>query len=633
VRGASWVIKSLFEDSGRFYEHLHNEIKSLSLNEKSEMLLASPQLFSSMLSLATAFSHIGLHGKATTLYSILSEIAESDLTERLTDDQKFNLLLEQAMLELKQYDAENNSVGDSDQPFLHRAEILLDKAVCYAKNLPTGVNPRILKANQLCLGIASRGYGMGKLNDAAARLPIDQWGACLGPNHPDTLEAEWLFAEVLSKEAQYKVWHDDDYETPRPEWVQSFPPIYKKYEITYGEYHPISISRMFDYANYCRNARLTEESFEVIRTAYNKSLRLLSQDHPTVSRIRRRYAYLLGNQGHHEASIDMLEKEYSIAKAKENEQGIFPVLACQINLVEAYIEAKLNYKANEYLVDLAFHSCVQRGCGDPITLHALLATSDLEAFPSQPGSPAIGCFYELIFAIRDWNIDNYFVLEPVSFNDLILLALGDSIDIGSVEALLKKHILNHAAIHHDKPVLLLNDLSTVYWIKGDFSEAISVIRMVLETATGTYGESHCTTLRLLDKLGIYLRDAGMHDEAIEIFETTYQRRRDLFGDNGGHGVGYSKANIVRCMMDRGDSSVLAQFLQSFIDLGGSRDDFQNNYANPMITALFSSYRFKKDISVMIKPFLVEPQALELNPIAVENVLAHVEIACSLSCPS
>ena len=87
------------------------------------------------------------------------------------------------------------------------------------------------------------------------------------------------------------------------------------------------------------------------------------------------------------------------------------------------------------------------------------------------------------------------------------------------------------------------------------------------------------------------------------------------------------------MMYRGDSSVLAQFLQSFIDLGESRDDFQNNYANPMITALFSSYRFKKDISVMIKPFLVEPQALELNPIAVENVLAHVEIACSLSCPS
>ena len=72
------------------------------------------------------------------------------------------------MLELKQYDAENNSVGDSDQPFLHRAEILLDKAVCYAKNLPTGVNPRILKANQLRLGIASRGYGMGKLNDAGS---------------------------------------------------------------------------------------------------------------------------------------------------------------------------------------------------------------------------------------------------------------------------------------------------------------------------------------------------------------------------------------------------------------------------------------------------------------------------------
>ena len=75
---------------------------------------------------------------------------------------------------------------------------------------------------------------------------------------------------------------------------------------------------------------------------------------------------------------------------------------------------------------------MQRGCGDPITLHALLATSDLEAFPSQPGSPAIGCFYELIFAIRNWNIDNYFVLEPVSFNDLILLALGDSIDVESV---------------------------------------------------------------------------------------------------------------------------------------------------------------------------------------------------------
>ena len=48
----------------------------------------------------------------------------------------------------------------------------------------------------------------------------------------------------------------------------------------------------------------------------------------------------------------------------------------------------------------------------------------------------------------------------------------------------------------------------------------------------------------------------------------------------------------------------------------------------MITALFSSYRFKKDISVMIKPFLVEPQALELNPIAVENVL-HSRRNCLL----
>ena len=150
------------------------------------------------------------------------------------------------------------------------------------------------------------------------------------------------------------------------------------------------------------------------------------------------------------------------------------------------------------------------------------------------------------------------MFEPVSFNDLILLALGDSIDVGSVEALLKKHILNHAAIHHDKPVLLLNDLSTVYWIKGDFSEAISVIRMVLETATGTYGESHCTTLQLLESLAFtFVMQACMMKPSKSLIRLPAQA--GSFGDNGGHGVDYSKANIVRCMMDRGDSSVLAQF--------------------------------------------------------------------------
>jgi hypothetical protein len=315
---------SLFEDSGRFYEHFDNEIQSLSLQEKSELLLASPSLFSALLCLAATFSHTGSYGKAKILYSNLSEVAETDLTEGLTDDQKFDLILEQAILELKQYDAENKSVGDSDQPFLNRAETLLNKAVCYAKNLPMGVNLRILKANQLSLGIAVRGYGMGKLNDVTARLTIDQWVACLGPNHPDTIEAEWLFAEVLWSEAQAKDWDSDDFETPRPEWVQSFLPIYKKYETLYGENHPISISRMFDYANHCRIARLTEESLNGIRIAYCNSLLLLSQDHPTVSRVRRRYAYLLGDQGDHEASIDMLEKEYLIAKKKRKRSGRIP---------------------------------------------------------------------------------------------------------------------------------------------------------------------------------------------------------------------------------------------------------------------------------------------------------------------
>ena len=159
-----------------------------------------------------------------------------------------------------------------------------------------------------------------------------------------------------------------------------------------------------------------------------------------------------------------------------------------------------------------------------------------------------------------------------------------------------------------------------------------MIGMALEAVTSSNGKSHYTALRLLDKLGVYLRDAGELDKSIEVFETTYQRRRDLLGENSFDTI-YSKANIARCTIDRGDPSLLRQLLESRAVLSEHHDDYLRGAIHQMVSTLFWSYRFEKNIGAIIEPFLVEPRALELDSTAANNILAHIDISCSLSCPN
>jgi hypothetical protein len=394
-------------------------METLSPQDSAELLLAETPLLPTLESLAEAFRLTGLYGKAKNLYSGLNSVVYS--IEQATGDQKFDLLLKQAILELDQYDIENQSICSSHQPFLLQARGLLADAARYAPSILTRVELKTLKAKQLSVEVSLRECNIEQLNNDDARLLFEKRITYLGENHPDTIDAEWLLARTLCEKSKYEDFDCDDFDfdTPHPEWVRHFPPICEKYANVFGENHPLTISRLSEYANLCQSAGLPKESLRILGAAYSRALLFVPEDHPTISKIRQHYAHLLGSQGNHKASIDILEKEYIIAKRKEQNEASFPILSCKIDIVEACIEAGFDHKAHEYLVDLAYHSCIQLGCDHPITLHTLLATSNLRAFPNQQPSRDIGCFYELIFAIRDWNIDNYFKIQPVSFSDLI----------------------------------------------------------------------------------------------------------------------------------------------------------------------------------------------------------------------
>jgi hypothetical protein len=376
---------------------------------------------------------------------------------------------------------------------------------------------------------------------ALANNLLSQKNFYLGSNHHETLESEWQSALLAAEIARANDFESDDFVSQRPAWVKPIKEFPQRYSNMYGKNHPVSISRLSEYASHCRIARLYTESKILHKKAYKLASESLAKNELVFSQVRIQYTLLLttlANRGCPAATsaryrleaLRFLEDEWQIQTKASSDSSDLSILQSQINLVELCVESGLDQRAFGYLTNLVNSATLKLGCDHPIIQDALMAISDLGYLPGFDGAIDFSIFYQMIFNVCEWILDHSFVVPLITLNDIILVSCSKSQQLHKGSPSLANALTAGKRNAGQDSSLLLNDLSTLAWIENDFGRAIEMLTKVIESPEIRDYASDQVRLCLLEKLGVFLRDAGEYTRSIACFDQTCNLRRSRRGD-------------------------------------------------------------------------------------------------------
>jgi Domain of unknown function (DUF4062)/AAA ATPase domain len=497
------------------------------------------ELFKSLCNLAKALGETGMYGKAKQLYDLLIKISEH--SETGLSGQISNMLIEYTFLELNKYDQDNLGQYGAVDPYLQNARRLIEAVKKSLREGKTEADSTTFRLLQALIDIEKRDTTDASEILILANNLLSQKRFYLGSNHHETLESEWQLAVLAAEMARDNDFDVDDFASEMPEWVKPIRGFPQRYSNMYGEKHPASISKLSEFASHCRIARLYEEARHVQQSAYELASESLDSNEPVFSQVRKQYSLLLTTLAERTSSastsssyrleaLRLLEDEWQIqSKASHNDSDL-AILECQINLVELCREAGLDHKSFKYLNNIVYSATMKLGCDHPVVQHALLAISNLGWLPGFHGEIDFSGFYHMVFDVCEWMLDHSFAIPPITLNDLILFSCRLAQGLNKDDSRLVNALITTIRNTDHESALLLNDLSTLAWLNQDFEQAIAMLTRVMESSEIKDYASEAVRLCLLDKLGVFLRDAGECTRSIGCFEKTYVIRCSRCGD-------------------------------------------------------------------------------------------------------
>ncbi len=418
---------------------------------------------------ASMLKQIDTRAMGDALFEEIRRRAHESMAARGLDETRIEERLHRLDDALVDVNATDVAVANLEGTILDRAESAVDREL--------SDQPRV--AARMLQNIAESRRDLGAYERALATQgrALELREASLGPDHPETADAEHILASILNRLGR------------------------------------------------------SGEAIPILRRALAVQSRALGEADPDVLDTRNSLAVALKREGEIDEPRTLLEEGLAIARAEDMPMQL---AGFANNLADLFMMMSEPARAEPLFREALEASEITDGEESWATVSIL---TNLGASIQAQGDldQAERTYREALDRARSSLGDD----NPVTITCLTLIADAQRLrgDLDGAQEMLERIIEARArALGADHPDTLtsMNNLAYLHMDRGRGEQAIALQRRVVEGRARTLGSDHPETLNAMSSEGIFLFRTGSRDEAREVLERVLERKRRTLGERHPH---------------------------------------------------------------------------------------------------